>query len=68
MHYLQKTITKVLNISASSTVKKLLTEVSKVLPGRIESKDLIIKHGNTTPLRDQPVVFFSLEETFHISE
>lgn len=57
-----------LDIAAPSTVRNLLTEVSKKLPGKIASGDLIIKHGDKTPRIDQYVVDFSLQEPFHICE
>ena len=68
VHYLVKTDTMVLNILASGTVRDLLTEASKKLPGEIVSDDLVIEHGNTTPPSDQKVVLLSLKEPFHISK
>ena len=68
VHYLMKTDAMVLNISASGTVRDLLTKASKRLPGTIASDDLVIEHGDTPPPSNQKVVHLSLKEPFHISK
>lgn len=71
VHYSQHVTSHTLTIAARSTIKHLLTQVCKIIPGRVRQENVFIKHGNNeeeiTNTQDY-VILYSLDKPFHISK